>query len=390
MYRVSKLRVQKIAASGFALAGVMCVGLAQAAVLPEDRADYMYHSYDGGGVTIDGPSLLVRKSFLDKFSITANHYVDNISGASIDVEILASEYDEERTEYSLGLDYLHNKTIMSVGFTNSSENDYEANTAYGSIAQDFFGDLSNISLSYAQGWDVISKTNDDEFGEEDATHHKYILAFSQVLTKSWILNLSLQTDVDEGFLQNPYRQYSIRTGSGARDFSPEVYPLTRTSDAAAVRVKHFLPYRAALGMEYRRYEDSWGIDAWNVDVNYTHPWGEHWIFDIHYRWYSQTQADFYSDLFDEGDEQNFKARDKELSQFKSNTLGVGITYEYEVGAWDFVDKVAVTLLYDRIDIRYDNFLDARESVIEQSAEAGEESKYSIEADVIRFFFSVWY
>ena len=34
---------------------------AGAAVLPEDRADALYHRYEGGGVTVDGPSLLVRK-----------------------------------------------------------------------------------------------------------------------------------------------------------------------------------------------------------------------------------------------------------------------------------------------------------------------------------------
>jgi len=33
---------------------------AGAAVLPEDRADIMYHRYEGGGVTIDGPAQLVR------------------------------------------------------------------------------------------------------------------------------------------------------------------------------------------------------------------------------------------------------------------------------------------------------------------------------------------
>ena len=36
---------------------------AGAAVLPEDRADIMYHRYDGGGMTVDGPSVLVRKKF---------------------------------------------------------------------------------------------------------------------------------------------------------------------------------------------------------------------------------------------------------------------------------------------------------------------------------------
>jgi hypothetical protein len=49
---------------------LLCAGTAaQAGVLPEDRADILYHRYDGGGVTIDGPSVLVRKKFADKVSV---------------------------------------------------------------------------------------------------------------------------------------------------------------------------------------------------------------------------------------------------------------------------------------------------------------------------------
>ncbi|MBV1959327.1 MAG: DUF3570 domain-containing protein, partial [Pseudomonadales bacterium] len=77
-----------------------------AAVLPEDRADVMYHSYDGGGITVGGPSVLVRKGFADTVSVSANYYVDTISSASIDVVSTASPYQEERTEVSAGIDYL--------------------------------------------------------------------------------------------------------------------------------------------------------------------------------------------------------------------------------------------------------------------------------------------
>ncbi|MCP4272610.1 MAG: hypothetical protein GY781_11680, partial [Gammaproteobacteria bacterium] len=96
-----------------------------AAVLPDDRADALYHSYDGGGVEVNGPSILVRKKVLDDFSISANYYVDMVSSASIDVITTASEYTEERTQYSVGVDYLNQNTTMSFNFTNSSESDYE-------------------------------------------------------------------------------------------------------------------------------------------------------------------------------------------------------------------------------------------------------------------------
>ncbi|PCJ44009.1 MAG: hypothetical protein COA99_07520 [Moraxellaceae bacterium] len=359
-----------------------------AAVLPKERADVMFHSYDGGGVTINGPSVLVRKNYLDKYSVTANVYVDNITGASIDVEILASEYTEERTELSLGVDYLVNKTILGLGYTNSSENDYKANTIYGSVSQDFFGDLSSVSFTYSQGWDEVSKTDDEGFGSRDVDHQKYVLSLSQILTKKWLMNVSLQTDVDEGFLNNPYRKYSaLNEGGIGREFFDEIYPESRTSDAMAIRFKRYMPNRAALGFEFRAYQDSWGIDAYNFDVNYTRRWEDNWIFEVHHRWYSQKRADFYSDIFAFNSQQNFKARDKELSTFVSGTLGIGATYEYEPQEWGFVEKVAVSLLYDKMNIRYSNFLDARE---EDSVGAGNESKYSLEADIIRLFCTVWY
>ena len=87
-----------------------------AAVLPQDRSDAMYHSYQGGGMSIDGPSILLRKKIGNHVSVSANYYVDTISGASIDVLATASPYSEERTENSVGVDFLHNKTLMSLNF----------------------------------------------------------------------------------------------------------------------------------------------------------------------------------------------------------------------------------------------------------------------------------
>ena len=72
----------------------------QAAVLPAERADLLYHKYDGGGVEIDGPSFLVRKNLGSSVSVGYKYYEDNVTSASIDVEVNASEYTEEREENS--------------------------------------------------------------------------------------------------------------------------------------------------------------------------------------------------------------------------------------------------------------------------------------------------
>ena len=55
------------------LVATLLASVAHATVLPEERADVMYHEYDGDGITISGPSVLVRKNFLAKVSVSANY-----------------------------------------------------------------------------------------------------------------------------------------------------------------------------------------------------------------------------------------------------------------------------------------------------------------------------
>ena len=88
-------------------------GASTAGVLPEDRADVLYFRYDGGGVVITGPSVLVRKSIGEHVSVAANYYIDMVSSASIDVETSASPYEDERTQSSLSVDFLHGKSTYS-------------------------------------------------------------------------------------------------------------------------------------------------------------------------------------------------------------------------------------------------------------------------------------
>ncbi|GAG23651.1 unnamed protein product, partial [marine sediment metagenome] len=59
---------------GIALLSLIPV-VVMAGVLPEDRADTLYHYYNGDGVQIDGPSLLVRKKVKQNFSLYGNYYV---------------------------------------------------------------------------------------------------------------------------------------------------------------------------------------------------------------------------------------------------------------------------------------------------------------------------
>ena len=195
------------------------------------------------------------------------------------------------------------------------------------------------------------------------------------------------TPSDEGYLNNPYRSVRYLDGSTANGFSwqPEVYPRTRTSSAFAGRSLYRLPYRAAVKAEYRYFSDTWGIRAHNAELAYTHPIGSRWTIDVRYRYYTQSAADFYSDLFARRDAQNFLARDKELSTFTSHTAGVAVAFEWQTGKRLPVSKLGLNAGLDYMRFQYDDFRD-----VTAGGAAGEEPAYAFSAYVFRVFGSVWF
>ncbi len=249
------------------LAGTLVASTTQAAVLPDDRADAMYHSYDGGGVTVDGPSLLLRKKFAEKYSAAANFYMDMVSSASIDVVSTASPYEEERTQGSLAFDMLQGKTQYSLSYALSDESDYTSNTASFDITQDMFGDLTTLSFGFSQGWDDVRKRGDAAF-DENVDRRNYRVSLSQILTPKLMAGLNYEVVTDEGFLNNPYRSVRYLDESSPRGYSyqAEVYPSTRTSNAVSLTGRYYLPHRAAVHGEYRWYGDTWGVDANTIAV----------------------------------------------------------------------------------------------------------------------------
>lgn len=357
-----------------------------AAVLEQDRADVLYHSYDGGGMKIDGPAILLRKKASESIAFSAYYYVDTISSASVDVMSTASPYSEERHEGQLGIEYLHDKTIMSLSVGQSDEDDYLAKSFNFSLSHDTFGDLTNLSLGVAFSDNEIRRNGDDLF-EEQSQQYRIRAGINQILTKNLSVALNIESIADEGYLNNPYRTVrfidtSVPAGVG---YQSEIYPNTRNSFSTKLSASYYLPYRAALFFHYRYFTDSWKIDANDIELGYRHPLGKAIELELKVRYYQQNQASFYSDLFPYQDAQNFLARDKELSDFDDVTLGLGVTYlipkQFSMNDW----RSEASFQWDYITFNYNNFKDPT-----AQAAVGEEPLYGFSTHVIRAFFSVYF
>jgi len=212
------------------------------AVLPEDEVDFAASRYDGGGQVIDGKNWLIRKKIGDKVSVQYNHLTDVVSGASIDVQLSASPYIEQRTQDSGSIEYLYGKSTFTAGYTHSYEPDYRSDTASFSISEDMFGDLTTVTMSYRRTWNDVykmlkesngDKIHDPSFGKKDMDQSSYGIGLTQILTRNSILAANFEVITDQGWLSNPYREVAYLDPTAGKGFSlePETDPNTRTSNA---------------------------------------------------------------------------------------------------------------------------------------------------------------
>lgn len=364
-----------LGAAGAVLA--LLTAAAQAIVLPENRSDALYHYYDGGGVTVSGPALLIRKNIGESVSVSGRYYADAVSSASIDVVTQASPYKDKRNELSAGIDYLRGNTLVGLSYTTSKENDYLADTVNVSVAHEIFGGMTTVNLGYAQGNDTVKRVDTDF--EDRIDRYNYRLGVSQVLTKRWVMSLDYESVLDSGYLQNPYR-YAVVQGV----FVPENYPRTRDSNTVTLRSQYGLGtvdsrLTSALTAYYRYFWDTWDIRAHTLELGYQLRGGllgaDHWIAALRYRYYTQSAASFYSDNF--ATQMQYMARDKELSTFQSHLAGLSLTRTF--GRWSIFERGSLNAAYDFTRFKYDDFTDIRNG-----------ERYSFDAHILQLFLSLWY
>jgi len=380
------------------IAALLLIRSTSADVLPDNRADVFYSKYSGGGMDITGYSATARAKITENFALEANYFVDKVSGASVDVLSQASVIKDERKQKSGTLEYLHDKTTYTLSYMTSVERDYVSDTASFSLSQSMFGDLTTLTLGFANTHDRVG----DNGGTADkpnitwvghALSRAYSGGLSQIITKNFIAGVNLQVITDAGYLANPYREirYSVSSDVSPKLYAlaSQVYPDTHTSTAVQVQAKYYLPYRAAVTGLYRYYTDTWGVVGNTYELDYTHPIQNKWIFEGRVRYYKQSAASFYSDLFPFAGSQNFTARDQNLAALDNTTIGAKVTYAFLPDGWRMFKRGTVTADVSRIRFNYLNFRNIKDFGLPQY-QPSEEPLYQFSAMVYQVYLSMYF
>ena len=347
---------------------------------------------------ITGESVLVRKKFSEQFSVEANYFIDKVSGASIDVTSGASPIEDERKQKTLSVDYIHDKTQYNLSYTNSTERDYISNTTHFSLSQDMFGDLTTVTLGFTDSRNKVGENNGKNYAPiidwlGHAQSRSYEGGLSQVITKNLIAGMTLEVITDQGLLSNPYRSiryFDPTVPLVGYSFGSQVYPNTRTSTAVEGRAKYYLPYRAAASVSYRYFSDTWGIRANTIELGYTQPVSNMFIFEGRLRHYSQNHATFYSDLFPFANSQNFEARDQNLAASTNNTIDGKVTWAFAPEGFLVFKRATASFDVTRIQFKYKDFRNIKDYNFNNGYPPGTEPLYAFDAMIYQVYISMFF
>ena len=173
-------------------------------------------------------------------------------------------------------------------------------------------------------------------GDESKDIIDIVFGVTQVVSRNTVVQVNYSYSDSSGYLSDPYKIVGVVNGlSGdAVPITPtpgaegpshlnffEHRPDNRVKNSLYTQAKHFSNGRV-LDISYRYMTDDWEIDSHTVDVRYRWPIGSSAYIEPHVRYYTQTEAEFYTLNLIEGDPlPEYASADYRLGDFDAITVG---------------------------------------------------------------------
>jgi hypothetical protein len=244
-------------------------------------------------------------------------------------------------------------TFFTVGGHYSGEHDYTSLGINGSLSRDFDRRNRTLGLSAAITYDVsspeggvpsaltsllASEEGEVEFegeeregeggGGEGKTVIDLVASLNQVIDRKTIARFNYSLSHSTGYMNDPYKFLSVVQPAGAADpgepvdYLYESRPRSRNKQAAFGEIRRYIA-GSTVDVSYRYFWDDWGIRSNTVDLFYRFPLGRRYAVQPHYRWYKQTEADFYAPyLLDGSPRPAHASADYRLAPFTAYTFGL--------------------------------------------------------------------
>jgi len=292
---------------------------------------------DSDSTTVVSPRARAEHDLSEETAIEATYAVDVWSSASIDIRTSASVHavTEQRDELDVGITHELEDISLHGGYRLSIENDYDSNGLSASVAYSFADNAATLALAVSAIHDVVGRSGEPQFTRRLDTVNSR-LSFTQVIDPDTFFDLTYEIAVLDGYQSSPYRYVGIGgTGYGCERASfclAERVPDARLRHAFALAARRALSEAISLGLTYRYYLDDWSLDSHTIVGEVGWNASEQTLLTLHFRYYMQSQADFYRARYVElPDASESYTHDRELSAMSAERLGIDLSQRIPLG-----------------------------------------------------------
>jgi hypothetical protein len=338
----------------------------------------LYYGEDNDRVQDLSFNILARRLFVDDRILTLGLTVDTLTGATPNGAIRqnvpqtltrpsgSSAYTVPAGELPLDDTFKDTRAAItaswqqplgrlwktSIGFSGSGEYDYTHLGLNGSLSRDFNKRNTTMSAGLAVAhdtWDPVGGApvpfapmldvgdTGNKTGSETKDVIDAVIGVTQVISRNMLVQLNYSFSNSSGYLTDPYKFLSLVDGTtgdtiprtpapGAEgpshEFRFENRPDERTKHSFYGQAKYYMGGKV-LDASYRYMTDDWEIDSHTLDLRLRWPLGESSYIEPHFRFYTQSEAEFYTiSLVDGSELPQFASADYRLGKFDAVTAGL--------------------------------------------------------------------
>lgn len=153
-------------------------------------------------------------------------------------------------------------------------------------------------------------------------------SFAWVLDRDSVVQTGIQLNRESGYLSDPYKLEIVGDA-----ILPDTRPGARTEAAWLLRYRRAYAARdAALHLDYRYAQDSWGVVSHTVDLAWYQHIGDDWQLIPALRYYGQQQARFYTPFVASAGVRQFYSSDYRLGTF--GALSASLNLRRRIAHWE--------------------------------------------------------
>ncbi len=252
---------------------------------------------------------------------------------------------------------------ISGGLSFSGEYDYQHIGANFKLSHDFNDRNSTVSLALAVARDDLDPEGgapipmsamldvgdlSNRIGDVDKDVFDIVAGFTQIINRNLLIQVNYSFSDASGYLNDPYKIVSVvdpvsgdpvprtPTPGGidgpSHEYRYESRPDERTKHSLYAQTKYYMDGKV-LDASYRFMTDDWDIDSHTVDLRYRWPLSDRNYLEPHFRYYTQSHAEFYRPSIDGGAAlPSYASADYRLGEFDAITVGLKYGWETASGS----------------------------------------------------------